>query len=627
MPACRDPHQPGRPLRAAADAEHPAVPARGQGVLVEDLDLQARGQRRLLGPAGELGRRQVVGRGVDQVAGEGDGRGDDAGPAADRVQALLLRVGDQHGHQLRRGRAGPVAGPVRPERVRPQQRALGGRGRQLHHRALAAAEPERARDLGLAGQRPGRGAGRAGDLLGRRGRAVRGGRAEADRDHQRDRRGRGGRDLDQVVVVAGGADRGQRVEQPAVEGGVGDLGAGRQPYAVGRGDGADDQRVGVQTGEVRQGEGQLDHGAPSDQEGAGGARPAGAAPAPMLCRGPSPRSPRPPPDGPWDTARHDDGPAALPPARPARRPRGQARRLRRLGDADRVRRRRRSPARARGRPGGRGRVRRLPPRQGPAARPGRGRPRERDAEQRPGPDRARAGAVHAVLRRRRRRRGRRPHRVPVRARARVPGAERGQHGRGRAPARRRGPGRGGRDRRAPRLRRAGRTGTALGRAARPARAAVRARLHELHRLRVGRRRAGRLPHRLHRRARVRAAAAGGAGRRALGRAAGRGPGARGDALRPGRPGHAADRDGLPAARAGPVPGHHPGAGPAPAGPSAGRSRRSGAGTRWSRRRSAARPGCSGASRPWGAASRARTSRCSPARTGSARSPAGRSRRR
>ena len=70
---------------------------------------------------------------------------------------------------------------------------------------------------------------------------------------------------------------------------------------------------------------------------------------------------------------------------------------------------------------------------------------------------------------------------------------------------------------------------------------------------MGRRRRRRVPHRLHRRARLRADRAQRRGRRALGRAAGGGRAARHAPVRPRRPRHAAHRDGLPAPR----PGHHP----------------------------------------------------------------------
>ncbi len=119
----------------------------------------------------------------------------------------------------------------------------------------------------------------------------------------------------------------------------------------------------------------------------------------------------------------------------------------------------------------------------------------------PGP-----GAVHALLRRRDRRRGRRPDRLRARRRRRAAGAQRRQHRRGGAAA-----GRGGARRRrghrpAPRVRRARRPGPAVGRGARRPRAAGRARLHVVRRDRLARSASRRLPHRVHRRARVRAAA-------------------------------------------------------------------------------------------------------------------------
>jgi aminomethyltransferase len=70
----------------------------------------------------------------------------------------------------------------------------------------------------------------------------------------------------------------------------------------------------------------------------------------------------------------------------------------------------------------------------------------------------------------------------------------------------------------------------------------------------------RLPHRLHRRARLRAAAGLGRRGRGLGRPARARRGPRCAPVRPRRRGHAAHRDGLPAARAGPVARDHPGAG-------------------------------------------------------------------
>ena len=131
--------------------------------------------------------------------------------------------------------------------------------------------------------------------------------------------------------------------------------------------------------------------------------------------------------------------------------------------------------------------------------------RQRDADQRPRPDRARQGAVHAVLRRRDRRRRRRPDRLPACRRRGLPGPERREHRRGRPPAAGGAPdGVDGR-RPAPRLRGARRAGPAS-----PTRCSPRSGCpagHEYmsfveveHERRAGRR----LPHRLHRRARLRA---------------------------------------------------------------------------------------------------------------------------
>ena len=90
--------------------------------------------------------------------------------------------------------------------------------------------------------------------------------------------------------------------------------------------------------------------------------------------------------------------------------------------------------------------------------------------------------------------------------------------------------------------------------------ADRARLHGVRRGRLGWPAGHRVPDGLHRRARVRAGAALGGHAGPLGRADRGHGGARRTAVRAGRPRHAADRDGVPAARPGPVARHHPGAG-------------------------------------------------------------------
>ena len=186
---------------------------------------------------------------------------------------------------------------------------------------------------------------------------------------------------------------------------------------------------------------------------------------------------------------------------------------------------------------------------------------ERDAEQRPRPDRPGPGAVHALLRRRHGRHRRRPDRLPARRRPPAAGAQRGEHGRGRPPARGR-QARGRDDHRPPRdPRRARRAGHAVRRGARGRRAADRPRLHVLRGAPLRRRGRRRLPHRLHRRARLRAGRAQRGGAGPVGRPAPGGRGARHPALRPRRPRHAAHRDGLPAPRSGHLPAGHAQPGP------------------------------------------------------------------
>ena len=253
--------------------------------------------------------------------------------------------------------------------------------------------------------------------------------------------------------------------------------------------------------------------------------------------------------------------AALTAARPARRARREDRRLRRLGDADRVPRRRGRRGAHRGARGGR-HLRRLAtwarPRV-PARAPPTSSTRCLTNDLRrigAGP-----GAVHAVLHRDRRRR-RRPDRLPALGRRRLPHPERRQHRRG-----------GRRCSRPPRPRASRSTnlhdeygvlavqGPRSDEVLRGARLPGRPRLHELRRDRLGGRcrsssaapatpasaatsscRRGTSPARLW--DALAAAVA------AVGRAA----------RRPRRPRHAAHRDGLPAARPGPLARHHPGAG-------------------------------------------------------------------
>ena len=209
--------------------------------------------------------------------------------------------------------------------------------------------------------------------------------------------------------------------------------------------------------------------------------------------------------------------------------------------------------------------------------------------QRPAPHRPRPGAVHAVLRRRDRRRRRRPDRLPALATTRCsssPTPRTPPRWCAGWPRRAR---RASRSTTCTRLRRARRAGPAQRRGARRLGLPGRPRLHVVRRDRLAGAAGRRLPHRLHRRARLRAAAALGRRRRALGRPARGRRGRAASGLRARRPRHAAHRDGLPAARPGAVARDHAGAGPRAAGRSAGRSRRSGAATRCSPRRRPAPP--------------------------------------
>ena len=143
-------------------------------------------------------------------------------------------------------------------------------------------------------------------------------------------------------------------------------------------------------------------------------------------------------------------------------------------------------------------------------------------------------------------------------------------------------------------------------------AADRAGLRLLRRRRLRRPAGPGLPDRLHRRARLRADP--GLGRRAaaVGRAGRDRPAARRHAGRPGRPGHPADRDGLPAARPGPDRADQPGAGRLDLGGGLEEGRASGAGRRCWPSGPPARPAsCAACWSPTGAC-RAGTCRCSTA---------------
>ena len=309
----------------------------------------------------------------------------------------------------RRRAAGAVAGgPVAGERVRAEQRALGGRGDRLRRGRLAADQRQRAGHPGPAGQRADRGAGGPADHGRRGGRPPAGARPSPTATTSGIRGGADGRHLDHVVLGAGGAERGQRLGQPAAQGVVGDLGAGGQADPVRGGEGPDDQRVGGQPVDGRRGEGQLGHGAPFGSRGSGRCYAVPAGPVPSR----SGHRPRPP-------GRHCQTAGMTELLRSPLHDRHVAlgAKLADFGGWE-------MPIEYGAAGGGvlkeHAAVREAvgvfdvsPPRQGARARDRRGRLRQPVADQRPRPDRARPGAVHAVLRRRDRRRGRRPDRVPA----------------------------------------------------------------------------------------------------------------------------------------------------------------------------------------------------------------------
>lgn len=159
----------------------------------------------------EVGGHEVVGRGVDEVAGEVHRRRDGAGAGDGSEGLLVLDVGDVQrdaadGRPVR-GLAVDAVGVVA---VGAEQQALGhgveGGGPVDGERDDRAARA-RERLGGLAGGAPQA-------LLGP------GTRSETDRDHE----GGGGdartRDLDDLVGLAGGAQRGQRLGELAARCGL-----------------------------------------------------------------------------------------------------------------------------------------------------------------------------------------------------------------------------------------------------------------------------------------------------------------------------------------------------------------------------------------------------------------------
>ena len=214
--------QPRLADRAAADGQDAAVAAGGQRVLVEDLGGQAELLAGRGAAGGELGRVQVVRRGVDQVADQGDGVGDGAHPAQRRLG--LGGAGDDDREVARRRLAvGAQVGLVGGELVGAEQRALADGVQALGVRG-ATDGGEQADHRAASGQRAAGGAGGAAHRLGRVGaRGV--GRAEAGDRDDRERPLPEGRQPGDLVLGAARAQVGQRRQQAAAEQAVDRLGA------------------------------------------------------------------------------------------------------------------------------------------------------------------------------------------------------------------------------------------------------------------------------------------------------------------------------------------------------------------------------------------------------------------
>ncbi len=132
----------------------PPKPTFGQGLLVEHLDVEAGFLADRLGSVGELGREEVVRRGVDQVAAQGDGGSDRGGPAERLLAGLVPRVPDDELHGRRRV-AVVVGHPlVGGELVGAEQGPLAG-GLEQVGRAVRLDERQGGRDRGTTRPTPG----------------------------------------------------------------------------------------------------------------------------------------------------------------------------------------------------------------------------------------------------------------------------------------------------------------------------------------------------------------------------------------------------------------------------------------------------------------------------------------
>ncbi len=139
----------------------------GELLFAKHLDAQAAASRNAFGLSREVGRRQIGGRGIDQVSHQGDRLGDDPRPL-DCVGGTVV-LGQDHQFQCLALPARAVPGEFitpeqRAERYVGDLRAFAGRKRQtdpLRPVALRATATPTASAACAACQRADRGSGRA----------------------------------------------------------------------------------------------------------------------------------------------------------------------------------------------------------------------------------------------------------------------------------------------------------------------------------------------------------------------------------------------------------------------------------------------------------------------------------
>ena len=112
-------HQAWRVRRTLTHGEDPAELLLAQGLLVEDLDVDAGALDRCDGLGCEGGRGEGARRGVDQATGQVDGITDHLGAVGGVLETLGARHNDSH---LRGGGARGLAGGLARVPVRPDDR-------------------------------------------------------------------------------------------------------------------------------------------------------------------------------------------------------------------------------------------------------------------------------------------------------------------------------------------------------------------------------------------------------------------------------------------------------------------------------------------------------------------------